>query len=99
LSFFTNGPDPIAILTGKTSQMIPHKVDAGTRLNNENFPSQFAEMIRQIENGKALLVYFNMITWRWYLPSKEELAASLRVPVPYQAWDGMIFGTRRERKN
>jgi hypothetical protein len=56
-------------------------------------------MIRQIENGKALLVYFNMITWRWYLPSKEELAASLKVPVPCQGWDGMIFGTGRERKN
>ena len=99
LVIFTNGPDPIDILTGKTSQMIPGKVDAGTRLDNKDFPSQFADMVRQIEDGKALLVYFSMITWRWYLPSQEELAAGLRVPVPYKGWDGMIFDTGRERKN
>ena len=90
---YANGPDAIDILTGKSSSMIPPKVDAGTRLNNENFASQFTDMIRQIEDGKAILVYCHGITWRWYLPTKEEIAGSLHVPLLYQGRDGFISGT------
>jgi hypothetical protein len=89
---YTNGPDAIDILTGKSSLMIPSKVDPGTRLSNENFAAQFADMARQLETDKSILVYFYGITWRWYLPTKEEIAKGVRLRVLYQGRDGIIYG-------
>jgi hypothetical protein len=92
ITIYTNAPDPIDILAGKSSIMLPAKVDAATRINNEKFPSQFADMAKEIQSGKSILVYFSGITWRWYLPTKNEIAKNTHLRVLYQGWDGMIYG-------
>jgi len=91
---YTNGSDAIEILTGKSSIMIPPKVHAGTRLPNEKFSSEFSGIVEQINTGKAILVYFNLITWRWYLPTEEDFSRNLRTQVLYQGWDGTVYGVR-----
>jgi 4-amino-4-deoxy-L-arabinose transferase-like glycosyltransferase len=93
ITIYTNGPDAIDILAGKSALMIPAKVEAGTRLANEDFAAQFADMANQIRAGKSIVVYFSLITWRWYLPTKEEVARNIRHRVLYDGWDGTVFGT------
>jgi hypothetical protein len=94
---YTNGPDAIEILTGKGSTMLPVKVHAVTRLKNENFLSEFASIVEQINNGKAILVYFNLVTWRWYLPTQEDFSTNLRIQVLYQGWYGVWREVRSVR--
>lgn len=96
LVIFSNCPDAIEILADKSSQMIPRKVNTDTQLHNENFEPQIKDMIRQIENGKAILIYFSIGGGRWYLPSEEEISSNLHVPILYKSWDGTIFGSRQE---
>jgi len=92
LVIFTNCPDAVEILTGRSSRMLPVKFDVSNRRKNENFVLQINYMILQIENGKAILIYSSLVK-RCYLPSPEEIKRNLHVPILYTGWDGFILGT------
>jgi hypothetical protein len=85
------------MLAGNQSQMIPRKVNTDTRFPNENFEPQLRDMIGQIENGRAILIYFSHVGWRWYLPSEQEIAGNLHAGVLYKGWDGKIWGTVEQK--
>jgi hypothetical protein len=93
-TIYSNGPDVIDFLTGKKAVMIPAKVSAGTRKVNEDYEEKLNQMISECREGKALIVYFKGITWRWYLPSIEEVESTGNVPVLSRMQDGVICGTR-----
>lgn len=97
LVIFSNGPDAIEMLAGKQSQMIPRKINTDTRFPNENFEPQFKDMLGQIENGRAILIYFSQVGWRWYLPSEQEITGKLPVGILYKSWDGTIWGTAEQK--
>ena len=46
-----------------------------------------------MQNG-ALVVYLDKITWRWYLPSKDELENVYKLPVLVRLEDGVIYGIK-----
>jgi hypothetical protein len=69
-------------------------VSAGTRKVNEDYEEKLNQMISECREGKALIVYFKGITWRWYLPSIEEVESTGNVPVLSRMQDGVICGTR-----
>jgi len=91
---YSNGPDVIRFLTGKEAVMIPRKVSADTRLLKEGYDQQLNQVVRECREGKALIVYFNTITWRPSLPSVEEVESTGNVPVLRRMQDGVIYGTR-----
>ncbi len=93
---FTNGPDAVYILTGRPAYMIPSKVDPGTRLVNSNYPYDLATMRKELEMGKGVLVYFNKISWRWYLPSEKELKKHLKLHLHATEEDGSIYQVERK---
>ena len=93
-TIYSNGPDVIRFLTGKEAVMIPVKVSTGTRRVNEDYEEELNQIIQECSEGKALIVYLNAITWRWYLPSIEEVEATDNLPVLRKTQDGMIYGTR-----
>ena len=89
---FSNGTDAIYILTGRRTWQIPSKVNPNTGQANPLYLSGLAIMREHIESKGALLVYFNKISWRWYLPLEEELRESLPIRVLMSAPDGSIYG-------
>lgn len=91
---YSNGPDVIRFLTGKEAVMIPEKLSADTLKKNDGYENEMRRMIRKCKEEGALIVYFNEITWRWYLPSVEEIESSGNLPVLKRVGDGVIFGTR-----
>ncbi|WP_420208601.1 hypothetical protein [Candidatus Electronema sp. JC] len=91
-TIYSNGPDAILFLTGKEAVMIPAKVSAVTRRVNEDYKEEMNQMIKKCSDGKALIVYFNALTWRWYLPSIEEVDATDNLPVLRKYQDGIIYG-------
>jgi len=48
-------------------------------------------MGKQLKNHDAVLVYFNTVTWRWYLPSEDELKEKMSLRVLFQGADGTIY--------
>jgi hypothetical protein len=91
---YSNGPDVIRFWTGKEAMMIPAKKFAGVDRVNSDYQKQLTQMLQECKQGKALIVYLNAITWRWYLPSIEEIETTEILPVLKKGQGGVIYGTR-----
>lgn len=94
IRIYSNGAEAIYILTGKPAYRIPSKVNTRTNMRNNEYLSQLALMGKQLHNHSAVLVYFNTITWRWYLPSERELKEALPLRLLGSGTDGSIYGVR-----
>ena len=57
---------------------IPFKYDPKTSLENKDFPQKTAEMYRQIENGEAVIMYFDGYEDWDFCPSKAEILQNLK---------------------
>lgn len=91
---YSNGNDIIHFLTEQKTVMIPAKISAGTMQLHKDYQIKIGKMIQECNEGKAIIVYFNAIGWRWYLPSVEEIDSSGVLPVLIKNEDGVIYGTR-----
>ena len=47
----------------------------------------------ELMQNRAVVVYLDKITWRWYLPTKDELENVYQLPVLIRLNDGVIYGT------
>ena len=94
MTIYSNGPDVIRFLTQKKANMIPPKVFAGTRRENARYQGEMSQMIHECEKGNAIIVYLDGITWRWYLPSKEEIESLFSISLAVAIEDGVIYGFR-----
>lgn len=87
---YTNAPEAIYILTGKSAYWIPIKTDQNTLLPNDSYLSDMAKMRGQLKNRTGILVYFNTIK-RLYLPSEEELKQQFPLHLAAKGADGAIY--------
>ncbi|MCP4688991.1 MAG: hypothetical protein GY859_13135 [Desulfobacterales bacterium] len=71
--------------------MIPKKVNPGTRERNKKFEEQLRRMLRECGEEKAFVAHFDAITWRWYLPTRDELEFKWGLPVLRRFKDGGVF--------
>ncbi len=92
MRIYSNGRDVIRFHTQKKAYTIPKKVFPGTCKENENYQEEMSQMIEECEKGKAIIVYFDRITWRWTLPSKEEIESQSNILLANVVDDGVIYG-------
>ncbi len=97
MTVYSNGRDTIHFLTGKETNAIPRKVFPCTGKENASYPAQMRQMIAECREGKALIVYFDRITWRWYFPSRDEIEDLSTMPVAAAMDDGIIYGIAVEK--
>ncbi|MFC1671503.1 hypothetical protein ACFL01_00055 [Planctomycetota bacterium] len=76
----------------KESVMSPAKISGGTGKENEDYQEQLNQMIRECKEGNALIAHLDLSTWRWYLPSKEEIESMDSTPVLRRFCDGVNMG-------
>jgi hypothetical protein len=89
---YSNGADVLGFLTEKESLSVPRKADPGTMKPNPLYEEELNAMCKNIVDGKALMLFFNQITWRWYLPNQEEVASGCKLSILQSFGDGIIFG-------
>jgi hypothetical protein len=70
---YTNGPDAIWFLTGRTTKMLPVERDYLTGRSNPDYGTQIAEMGARMRAASGLVVYFPMIKSRRSLPTVADL--------------------------
>src|SRR6185295_11767470 len=68
VTIFTNAPDAIGYLAGRPAYWIPKKFDRRTGGSQMPFAGKVAELKQTLATSKALVVYFNEIDFRFYLP-------------------------------
>lgn len=88
---YTNGTDAIYILAGKPATKLPAKVHPGPREINENYLSEITKMKQELKENNGVVVYLYSITWRWYLPTEEELKKLLPLHLVTKCKDGAIY--------
>ncbi len=88
---FTNAPDVVYLVTGRPAYMVPSKVNPATKMLNDDYPSELAAVRRELKEHNGVLVYFNKIAWRWYLPSENELEEELVLHLYAREEDGSLY--------
>ena len=93
-TIYSNGIDAVHFLTGREALRIPAKTDPTNWKNNAEFERDLNAMRNELMQQRAVVVYLDKITWRWYLPSKEELEGVYKLPVLVRLDDGVIYGIK-----
>jgi hypothetical protein len=71
--------------------MIPRKVNPDSRAENQQFYSQLAQMKHNMKMSNGVLVYFDRVAWRWYLPERKELETAMGLRLIFAGNDGAIY--------
>jgi hypothetical protein len=94
LKIYTNGADVVGFLTEKVTIYIPNKSFPITRQANSLYDGQLNAMCKLVIEKGALLVYFNQISWRWYLPSQKQVNSACKLTVLHNFSDGIVYGEK-----
>lgn len=92
VDIYSNGADAIYLLTGRPAHWIPVGGASGVDARRE----QIADMKQRLAEGKAVVVFLYLITWRSHFPSAEDLAALLPLRLLVDGADGAIYTGRLE---
>jgi 4-amino-4-deoxy-L-arabinose transferase-like glycosyltransferase len=91
---YSNGSDAISLLGNIQTLSIPKRISALNMAVNPDYGVQIETMCNDIAKKGALLVYFDKVTWRWYLPTQEEVVTTCHLPILKQFSDGTVYGVR-----
>ena len=88
---YSNCPDVIRFLAEKESLSIPEKISPLTMEPNHQYKEEIEAMCEDIRNNNAILVYFKLIDWKWFLPTPDEVESICQISILKQLSDGTIY--------
>ena len=91
IPIYSNGDDAVYFVAGKPAARLPRKVDPFTLETNPMYRSEMDRMRNILADSEGVIIYFNGITWRGYLPSRQELEAALPLVVEWIGDEGVIY--------
>ncbi|HEV7473740.1 MAG TPA: hypothetical protein VGN90_06815 [Pyrinomonadaceae bacterium] len=92
---YSNGIDVSHFLAKKEVLRLPAKSDPSNgKKKNAEFEQEMNTLRNQLIQDRAVVVYFDKITWRWYLPTRDELEHAYGLPVLSRLDDGVVFGVK-----
>jgi hypothetical protein len=92
VEIYSNGPDVLGFLTEKKASSLPDITFPVSKQANTLYDEQIDAMCKLISEKRAILVYFNQITWRWYFPTQKQLGLTCNLPVLRSFDDGIVLG-------
>jgi len=84
---YSNAPEAVFLLTGIPAAMLPMHTNAGTLSENP----YYREEIAQMNSSGEVVVYFNAMNWRWYVPGEERLKTELSLSQVAALTDGAVY--------
>ena len=92
----SNAADACYLFTKREVSRLPAKYDSTSGRDNTDFGAQMEVLRDDLNNNHALVIYFDRLTWRWYLPSRTELEETYKLPVVTRFADGIVYGVQSE---
>jgi len=89
---YSNAADACYLFTNREVSRLPAKYDSTGGRVNPNFGAQMEALRDDLTNNHALVIYFDRLTWRSYLPSRNEVEETYRLPVVTRFADGVVYG-------
>lgn len=99
IPIYSNGVDAIYYLTGRRALDIPPKTIHGTGRPNPLYQAELNKMADDLREHDGVLVYFNTLPERWFLPLEGELQSQLPLTAVVTAADGSLFELKLNSKN
>jgi hypothetical protein len=95
IPLYTNAPDAVYLLAGKLASGLPakylsRKLHVPNLRTNIDYSGEWNQMIRDLQNGGAL-VYFDKINGRWYYPTRKDLGEAFAAIDGEKTSDGIIY--------
>ena len=87
---YSNGPDGIYLLTGKSAKMFPLLKNPYTLKKNNNFQTQMEMMFEEVDKEDGIIVFFDGIA-RDYLSSKDGIKNNFDITLVKKYTDGAIY--------
>lgn len=97
IPIYSNGPELIYILTGRDAFKIPWKANPATREFNDQYLSKVIEMGKVLRNRGGVLVYSDIIGYKWFSTSDCELKRILPLRLLRKEADGSIYDVPRKK--
>lgn len=91
VQIYTNGVDAVRLLAGRPTRVIPRLLDAGTREPVPDLERRIGELRENLRTNVVVIVWFNQITWRNYLPTPAQLQQWLPISRARRLRDGSIW--------
>ncbi|MEM7393317.1 MAG: glycosyltransferase family 39 protein [Verrucomicrobiota bacterium] len=90
----SNAPDAITMLARRRAGSVPIKFKPNSAMEVDGYEEILREWHQSMPAKKGLIVWFDRVDWRFYLPSKDEVAASPLITARTNVSDGTIFAYR-----
>ena len=87
---YSNGPDGIQALVGRSAYMVPQKHDPTSRTPNGEYVAELDAMKMRLAEEDGIIVWLDAVH-RWYLPSEDELRDALPLELIGSQADGAIY--------
>lgn len=87
LRISTNGPEYFLLYLKRGASFLPKRLDPNSQKFNPNYIAE----LQQLPVKADAIVYFSEITWRYYLPERNELAQVEGFEQVYDQTDGAIL--------
>jgi len=92
----SNAADACYLFTNREVFRLPAKYDPTNASVNADFGSQMEALREDLNKNHALVIYFDRVTWRGYLPSRNELEEIYKLPVLTRFADGVVYGAQSD---
>lgn len=88
----SNAPDAVYFWVARPARMLPIRVDPVSLLPNDRFEMEIEDLIASVERKRTVVVLFDDVGWRWYLPEGDEWAAILTSCRTWRVGSAVFFG-------
>ncbi len=87
---FTNGPEIVSFFAHANTRTVPASTARVSLLARPEFASEQTRLCEAARDG-AVIAYLDGVSWRWEVPTAEELAAACRLRLERQLEDGAVY--------
>jgi len=98
-SIYSNGVDAIYYLTGRRAFDIPARMVKGTGQPNTAYEAELHKMSDDLRMHHGVLIYFNTLSERWFLPLESDLKSALPLADLSSTADASFYELRAADKN
>ncbi|OGV57694.1 MAG: hypothetical protein A2X49_17120 [Lentisphaerae bacterium GWF2_52_8] len=96
IKIYSNIPDAVLFLAGKTADSIPWSTNPWTLKANQTYEKQWDIIEKELEDGNAIVLCFNGVKWKRWIHPLRALDPKRRMPVLVNLNDGIIYGVQRK---
>lgn len=94
ITVYSNAWDALTFLVERQCLPIPSHTLANENVPNPEYELSLAKMCEGIEKTSSVLIYFDRVNWRWYLPTRKTLEEKCQMRVLERLSDAVVYGNR-----